>query len=212
MNLKLAIAFAGGVVVGALVMWRGAGSHFREVADAEIEEMRVFYQSREDEALEEAKRAVENAVHEAAEEEWRSRPENEVVEGPSGPSYKDDPDVLATTSEAAQALLEYQGNDAATESHIVLLTQREYEDETPDDYDQVTLTYWALDGILTTPDDKQLEVKKAVGDLDPAWFGEKGDYPDVCYVRNTRMKIDFEVVRSLESYGKTVLGLGDGSG
>jgi hypothetical protein len=212
-NLKLAIAFAGGVVTGALVMWRGAGSHFREIADAEIEEMRAFYTAKADEAVENYKEEIESEWERIEAEKYHADPANEVVEGPNGPSFKDDPDLIATTAEAAKALVDYQGgNPFPSPDYTILLTQREYEEGPPDDYDQTTLTYYALDGVLTTPDDKQLEVKKAIGDLDPAWFGEKSDFPDVCYVRNTRLKIDFEVVRSLESYAKTVLGLGDDSG
>jgi hypothetical protein len=200
-NVKLAsaLAFAGGVGVGALAMWRAADSHFRKKADAEISDMEQFYLSRQAEFQEMAENAVEE-FKERLEETERSDETTEII------------------GEAASALLEYQGEPAdgptPTFEYIVLLTQREYEQETPDDYDQVTVTYWALDGILSvSPEDtKQLDVIKAIGNIDPAWFGQKSDYPDVCYVRNTRMKIDFEVVRSLESYGKTVLGLGEESG
>lgn len=227
MNVKLAsaLAFAGGVGVGALAMWRAAGSHFRQKADDEIEEMRVYYEDRANESLEEAKRAVETALDEAMEDEWRDRPENQIVIGPNGPSYADDPELKRNldweasegydlTPEAVTALQEYKGEpDTPVEPQFaILLTQREFEEGPPDDYDQTTLTYYILDGILTAQNDKQIEVSKAVGAMDPAWFGEGTDYPDVCYVRNTRMKIDFEIVRSLESYSKTVLGLGEESG
>jgi hypothetical protein len=206
-NVKLAsaLAFAGGVVTGALVMWRGAGSHFRQVADDEIEEMRVYYSARLDEAVEELERYKEENV------DLPEPPETEY--GPDGWQHKDgEPDT--TTAEAAKALLEYQGNDsfAYKAQDYIILTQREFEEGPPDDYDQCTVTYWALDGFLTDDRDKQLEVKKAIGELDPAWFGEKSVDPNVCYIRNTRLKIDFEVYRELESYGKKVLGLGDDSG
>lgn len=200
MNVKLAsaLAFAGGVGVGALAMWRAAGSYFRQKADDEIEEMRVYYEDRANESLEEAKRAVESAVQEALDE---------------SPAM-DDAEGYDLTPEAVTALQEYKGEpDTPIEPQFtILLTQREYEEGPPDDYDQTTLTYYVLDGILAAPNDKQLEVSKALGDIEPAWFGQGTDYPDVCYVRNTRMKIDFEVVRSLESYAKTVLGIGEESG
>lgn len=214
MNLKLAtaLAFAGGVVTGALVMWRGAGTHFRQIADDEIEQMRAFYTAEAEEAVEKYKELIESEWERIEAERFHADPANEVVMGPSGPSYKDDPELVAS---AAEALRDYQGGNESF-SHkpedFILLSQREFEEETPDDYDQCTVTYWALDGFLTDDHDKQLETRKAIGDVDPSSFGEKSIDPNVVYVRNVRMKIDFEVVRELESYGKKVLGLGDDSG
>ena len=97
-----------------------------------------------------------------------------------------------------------------SESHIVLIRRKEFFEGPVDGYDQTTVTYYQNEDILVEyPSDKQLDVKAAVGSIRPNWFGQEADDENVCYVRNTNIKIEFEVNRSQGSYAKDVLGLGD---
>jgi len=97
-----------------------------------------------------------------------------------------------------------------SESHIVLMRRKEFfEGPLSDDYHQVSVTYYQNDDILIDEHDKQLDVAAAIGNIRPNWFGNEADDENVCYVRNTKVKIEFEVVRSLGSYAKDVLGRGD---
>lgn len=96
-----------------------------------------------------------------------------------------------------------------SESHIVLIRRKEFfEGPLSDDYHQTSLTYYQLDHVLIDENDKQLDVHAAIGSIRPDWFGNEPDNEHVCYVRNTNIKIEFEVERSLGSYTRDVLGLG----
>jgi hypothetical protein len=101
--------------------------------------------------------------------------------------------------------------DEDSESHIVLIRRKEFfEGPLTDTYDQISVTYYQNDDILLDPSDKQLDVAQAVGNIRPSWFGNEADDENVCYIRNTKIQIEFEVNRSQESYAKDVLGIGGG--
>lgn len=97
-----------------------------------------------------------------------------------------------------------------SESHIVLIRRKEFFEGPEEGYDQTYGTYYQNDDILVDAGDKQLDVVAAIGNIRPNWFGNEADDENVCYIRNTKLKIEFEVNRSQGSYAKDVLGLGEG--
>ena len=71
-----------------------------------------------------------------------------------------------------------------------------------DDYDQESLTYYA-DHILTDSCDRIVEdVEQTVGFESLAHFGEYDE--DSVYVRNDRLKMDFEILRDQREYSKVL--------
>ena len=70
-----------------------------------------------------------------------------------------------------------------------------------DDFDCITLTLYS-NNILTNELDERIEggeLKNLIGSEDV--FEHFGDYEDdVIYVRNERLKTDFEILRVLDSY------------
>lgn len=83
----------------------------------------------------------------------------------------------------------------------------DYDDENPGNQ-KVGITYYEGDGILA--DDKDVPIRDSaavVGTDYVAGFGSADD-PDIVYVRNNRLRIDFEIVRSLEGYAQHVLSYG----
>jgi hypothetical protein len=69
------------------------------------------------------------------------------------------------------------------------------------DHEQYTLTLFEGDNQLVSQADKPIEGKdrvRTVGDLLSRFSGE--DAPDSIYIRNPRLKMDFEVVRDPGSY------------
>lgn len=76
------------------------------------------------------------------------------------------------------------------------------------DYDTQSLTYYEVDDTLTDEHDKPLEqTDKQVGDDHLVRFGSGSKDPNVVYVRNDRLGIDYEIVRSKGSYLEEVLGM-----
>lgn len=99
-----------------------------------------------------------------------------------------------------------------SESHIVLIRRKEFfEGPLNHRYDQKAVTYYSDDDILY--DDlgqKQLDVIAAIGNIRPNWFGNEADDENVCYVRNTKLEIEWEVIRSQGSFAQDVLGITPG--
>jgi hypothetical protein len=80
-------------------------------------------------------------------------------------------------------------------------------------YEQATLTFYAKGGVLTDQRDEAIDnAVDVVGDLFLVNFGEGSSDPNVVHVRNDKLYMDFEIVRSERSYNEDVLGLEDTGG
>lgn len=79
--------------------------------------------------------------------------------------------------------------------------------ENAEDHEQTTLTYYAMDDTLVDAQDKPIDnTDYAVGDDNLNRFGHGSGDPNVVYVRNEKIDMDFEIVRSNGSYQKEVFG------
>lgn len=92
-----------------------------------------------------------------------------------------------------------------------IITRTEYYEDYDDDTagnQKVGITYYEGDGVLA--DDKDVPIRDSaaiVGTNFIAGFGSADD-PDIVYVRNNRVQIDFEIVKSEEGYAQHVLSYG----
>lgn len=86
-----------------------------------------------------------------------------------------------------------------------ILTQREFE-EGEHDYAQNTLTYYEGDDVLTDERDQPIHNKRPVVGDDNLQFGEKSNDPNIVYIRNNHLEVDFEVCRSTGTFSEEVLG------
>lgn len=75
-------------------------------------------------------------------------------------------------------------------------------------YRQLTLTYFIEDNVLLDEDEDIVEdIEKWAGMGNLQRFGLQSGDPNVVYIRNEPMSVDFEVIRSRGSYKELVLGL-----
>lgn len=90
----------------------------------------------------------------------------------------------------------------------LLITRTEFYDHTESTHEKLTITYYAGDGVLA--DDKNVPIRNAAvvvgGDYLDGFDGP--DDPDIVYVRNNRLRIDFEIVRDERGFAETVLNYG----
>lgn len=86
-----------------------------------------------------------------------------------------------------------------------ILTQREFE-EGEHEYTQNTLTYYEGDDVLTDDRDQPIHNKLPVVGEDNLRFGTKSNDPNVVYIRNNHLEVDFEVCRSTGTFSEEVLG------
>jgi hypothetical protein len=74
-------------------------------------------------------------------------------------------------------------------------------------HEQATLTYYAGDDILADAKDDPIDnTEKVVGDDNLLRFGHGSSDPNVVYVRNEALDLDFEIVKSNGEFAREVLG------
>ena len=74
-------------------------------------------------------------------------------------------------------------------------------------FDKLTVYYYEFDNVLVDADEEVIvEIDDTIGWDSLDCFGEGSVNPDIVYVRNEELKIDYEIIRLRESYGKSVLG------
>lgn len=76
------------------------------------------------------------------------------------------------------------------------------------DYDQITLTYWADDDVLADDAERVvMDVDTIVGGTNLHRFGFQSDNPDIVYVRNDRLRADYEISKDERNYAEVVHGI-----
>lgn len=209
--LKPLLAAAGGAVVGFYIAKLRYEKAAYAYAIERIEQAKVYAEERAD-------REIQKFLAEA-EQSFDSDIEKAKVDAVAE-VFKNEMDQVEETDLVLDELLtNYQGFSGSQppmvaeedgESHILLIRRKEFFEGPPnDDYHQTSVTYYQNDDILVDATDKQLDVAAAIGNIRPNWFGNEADDENVCYVRNTKIKIEFEVIRSQGSYAKDVLGRTD---
>lgn len=78
------------------------------------------------------------------------------------------------------------------------------------DYETQSLTYYEEDDTLTNERDEPIrEIDKMVGEDHLVRFGTASKDKNIVYVRNDRLELDFEIIKSTGSYVEEVLGMLD---
>jgi hypothetical protein len=75
-------------------------------------------------------------------------------------------------------------------------------------YAKIVLTFYTKDDVLSDEDDKPvLNGDKLIGPDGLLKFGEQSGDPDTVYIRNTKLRTDFEVVQLHKSFAEEVHGI-----
>lgn len=91
---------------------------------------------------------------------------------------------------------------------ICVISYNEWCEADEDEYKKDTIVYYEDDQIVCDMHDSTIkEYQELVGENALDLFGMMSHDPDVVYIRNKRMKVDFEFVREHSSYHQSVLGL-----
>lgn len=235
MNTKIALStsFLVGAVMGALVTWKLVKEKYSKIAQEEINSVKEVFSRRldEDEVVsemtdEEYKNRVEDV--ENVEPVISKKKESIIYRKTVGKySYnlaceKDKEITLPETDYGEEDEPEEDpdmngkdyGNEYNSKSEEELDGPRvisfdEFAEE-KDYYDKLSISYYELDDTLADEQEEIISDTDAiVGDEALLCFGEDSNDPDIVYVRNDRLSIDYEVVRLHKSYRETVLGVVD---
>lgn len=181
--------FAAGAAIGSAVAWLYAKKYYERIANEEIESMKEW-----------VARRVKDQDKEKEEESEPS------IQSPYTPSTKPDlmdyaskvkdlgyVDYSRRTEEKEETDDEEEVDD--TDDYIYVIKPEIFGEE---DYEEVSLTYYA-DGVLTDEQDNPIEdVAGMVGADYASHFGEYED--DSVFIRNDRLRTDFEILADQRKY------------
>lgn len=217
--VSVVTASAGGAA-GYLIAKKRLEKKYSELAEAEIEEakryFKVLYKVGDYETVEGTVKALGRDTEMAAatalksygghvlkpaDEAVRNKVEeatvNEVVHNVFGSTRK--------ISEEAEAFAEEVRN-RTEEAPYVISDEEYFQNDT--DYQQVSLTYYAGDDVLTDDRDDIIEdPDELVGSNNLVRFGDWSNDPNVVYVRSDTKEMEFEITRSQGKYSEEVAGL-----
>lgn len=173
MNSKPFI-FAAGAAVGSVVTWFVLKDKYKKIADDEINSVKDTF-SKETKRRRKMIKIKENVLVGGEESE-------PVAPVDPGYSKADDEDRVVSNR------------------YPYIINPNDFDDPNYDSYDKITLTYYA-DGVLTDEVDEPIaaeDIQTFVGTEFMTHFGEFD--PDVVYVRNDILRIDYEIVRDEENF------------
>ena len=200
MILKNLLIFAAGAAIGAIATYKMVKDSFEASTQEEIDEMREYYRQKSEDDSETPDLVDEEEPCEMTEAQYHER-------------YKN---VATLYNPSAEMDDDHNIDNEPEEVNVVPIGER---NPTPyiissDDfaetnaYDKLTFVYYEEDDTLA--DESEEIVRDIDGTIGEALvsFGKNSGDPDIVYVRNERICIDYEVIREKKSYQTTILGLG----
>lgn len=177
-QIKMAACFTAGVVVGILACGRYFKNKYEKRSDEEIESMRAFYGKRK---AQEQKDETPQVIHIID-----SSVEDSLI---NGMPERDPSTVIkyASLFDNAETILT---------PHVI--SADEFLDECQD-YEKITLHYYAEDRILA--DDEDVMVDDVFAALGNDWEDRFGEFvQNAVYIRNPARKADYEILYILGSF------------
>ena len=177
MNNKLmcVLAFSLGAAAGAAVSWKVIKTKYEQITRDEIESVKEYYRSRENDTVD-------------SEETVECEDDDEDDAGESN-------ELLGEYKDIALGYMAEQKETNEMKKPYVIPPEEYGEDY---DYETETLLYYT-DGVLADTDDNIIsDVNGIVGYDSLNHFGEYED--DSVYVRNDRLKIDYEILRYEQTF------------
>lgn len=185
-NISKLFMFAVGAAIGSFSAWFYAKKHYEKIANDEIRSMREYFRKREKELLEDDE--TEDEPDSSEEEKDKGIYSNIIKES----GY-----VRYSKSSNQDGTEEEDKKDNIDDEPYVI---RPDLFDTLDDYESMTLTYYA-DGVLADMFDVPIDDPDTLVGTDfvDCFNADEVD-GDVVYVRNERKKTDFEIIEDLRNY------------
>jgi len=208
MNIKNLVYFTLGVCTGGTIAYLITKEKYTDIMNEELDAMENHYEGRDQ----------ENVVH------------HYIVEGNDVKSIEPDKDPLSVEKNKYGKLARnYQNpsgddidepyfHEQTDEKHLggevdypapYIISESEYSNGRRE-YDKCSIGYYSDDDTLVDEDDSIItKIDETVGGDNLLNFGTFSNDPDIVYVRNESLAIDYEIIRNYQSYQETVLGIYD---
>ena len=192
-NISKLFMFAVGATIGSFSAWFYAKKRYEKIANDEIRSMREYFRRREKELLED--------------DETEGEPDSSE-EGNDSSEKENDKDIYSNiikesgyvryskSSNRDDSEEKDEKDNVDVEPYVI----RPDLFDTLDDYESMTLTYYA-DGVLADMFDVPIDNPDTLVGTDfvDCFNADEVD-GDVVYVRNERKKTDFEIIEDLRNY------------
>lgn len=177
--------FVAGATIGSLATFEYVKDKYEKIANNEIEAIRAYYHNKTKKNNVEDDINIENET-EDVDDEVIEKYRTAIVDN----GYTNYNDISSTKSEK-----EIIKEDDDMKETPYVITPNEFGEI--DEYDTVSLTYYA-DDILADDQDQIIDdVEDVIGDA----LEHIGDYEDdAVHVRNDELKTDFEILRDLDRF------------
>ena len=181
------IIFSIGVVIGSAVTWKYAKTKYERIAQEEIDSVKEVFSRRNQ------KDPEEDEEYDRFAEEDNEVSKEKYLEVLKRKSYRTSLDDEEKTEES----------EPMKDDRPYVISPDEFS-EMPD-YEIVSLTYYA-DGYVTDEDDEIIDdVDDIIGSESLTHFGEYED--DSVFVRNDRLKTDYEILLDSRNYSDILMGV-----
>jgi hypothetical protein len=215
----MAVGATTGALIAFKIAYRKAEEKYKQIADQEIDEMRTHY----------------NAKTRAIEAEAAKRPVEDIVKERGYASHETDvkpPMAVQPPAEVVEEVQTEENDESETRNIFQEVPpvdhEWDYQEEkrrrSPDipyvihydernemDYQAETLTYYEKDDVLCNERDEiidpDFERDRLVGEANLERFGHGSNDPVIVYIRNDKLELVYEVVKSPHSFAEEVHGL-----
>lgn len=200
---------AGGAI-GYLVAKKQLTIKYEKLAEQEIAEAKAFYNrlTKEEKTPSEtvsALRPSSDSLNEAT-DALRSY-QGDIESQDDAPDVEVDVNVNVFSRTKTDSELTPEEIDARTPGEPYIISHDEYMEAEPG-YEQTVLTYYEGDQTLADDKDQPIElIDEVVGEGNVTRFGLASGDANTIFIRNERLTMDFEVVRSEGKFAHEVLGL-----
>jgi hypothetical protein len=206
-----AIGFAIGCAGMYFVCNKQLKLKYNKIADAEIQEMKAHYREKEMDLIEFQEKiarqpkpdieTIADHMKEVAKSELISEQEGYVE-----PEEEVDGEVVDSRWDYRDTW-DYD-REVRNRSREIPFVLHKDEFDAEEDATQVTVTYFEGDDVLVDEKDEVITKKDEVVGMDNlSQFGHGSGDPNVVYVRNAHLGVDYEILRHKGHYAKEVLGL-----
>lgn len=193
--LSRVLYFAVGAVIGSAATYFVVKNKYEELANQERIEREEYYKQKEAEEAEEAEEGEEE-VSDLEQEEYKRLAGNY-----SDPEQEKGDDILKyyrkKVKEHEEERFKEEEEEMANTPYVI--SPDEFGEE---GYKEVSLTYYA-DGVLTDEENYEMskdQIKRTVGEDAVNHFGEYEE--DSVFVRNDKLKTDYEILKDLRAYSE----------
>lgn len=202
-NVKIALAFVSGAAAGVAASWYLLKTKYEQIAQEEIDSIREYYwnESNEDEDTEHdisLESGVEDITIENIQEEIEAHVAEVVQECEDiikKARYTNYADIVESNNKDAKG-----GAESMEKDKPYVISPEEFGEF--EDYETISLTYYADEVLADELDELVEDIDDVVGLDSLKTFGRHED--DSVFVRNDRLKADYEILADLRNYSDVV--------